>query len=384
MITPEKLYSVFCDNKIEFYAGVPDSLLKDFNCYLMDRHPENKHIIAVNEGCAVGLAAGYYLATNTISVVYMQNSGIGNAINPLVSLDDPKVYGIPVLLMIGWRGETGSDGLQIEDEPQHTKQGLITPALLDVLGIEYRVISADTVKIEEIVSELIGIARVKSAPVALIVRKGTFSKYEPREKQYTAPLVTMLKREEAIIVLAENLPENALIVSTTGKASRELFEYRVRSGSGHSRDFLTVGSMGHASQIAAGIAIAEKTRPVFCFDGDGAVLMHMGGLSTSSEVMNLHHIILNNGSHESVGGQPTRGFQVDFCAIARAVGYAKTMRAKNRDEILQALVEMSEPRGKAAFLEIPVRLRARQDLGRPTITPSEIKTMFMKNFIAKK
>ena len=380
MIAPERLYNAFNACKVGFYAGVPDSLLKDFLDYLIDTHPEQKHVISANEGCAVGIASGYYLVTDTVPVIYMQNSGIGNAVNPLISLADPKVCGIPLLLMIGWRGEIGADNEQVRDEPQHIKQGLITLTLLETLGIEYRVISPDTTDIEEIVDELIGIAKKGSAPVALVVRKGTFSKYKRKKKNAPAPVGTVLKREEAIIALAEILPGNAVVVSTTGKASRELFEYRMRLKLGHGRDFLTVGSMGHASQIAAGIAIAERTRPVFCFDGDGALLMHMGGLSITAELPNLKHIVFNNGSHESVGGQPTRGFEVDFCGVARAMGYERIMQARTRDEIRLALEKMVKHGRKASFLEILVLPGAREDLGRPATTPGDMKTEFMKNF----
>ena len=382
MITPEQLYHVLSERGVEFYAGVPDSLLKEFCAFLFDTHPTDKHVIAANEGCAVGLAAGYHLATATVPVVYLQNSGLGNAANPLISLADSKVYGIPLLLIVGWRGEIAADGQQIKDEPQHVKQGLITLDFLETLGIEHRVISEDTQEIDDIVSGLVDLARIKSAPVALVVRKGVFSTYELREK-YSAPAGTELKREEAIGILAEVLPDDALVVSTTGKASRELFEYRARSGSGHKRDFLTVGSMGHASQIATGLAIGDPERSIFCFDGDGAVLMHMGGLSTSSELCNVNHIVLNNGSHESVGGQPTRGFEVDFCATARAMGYENAMQARTPNEIREALIKMQEQQNGAFFLEILVLSGSREDLGRPTITPAEMKAAFMSNFVTQ-
>jgi phosphonopyruvate decarboxylase len=379
MITPEQFYKALSKNSVAFYAGVPDSLLKEFCAFLFDTHPEDKHIIAANEGSAVGLAAGYHLSTSTVPVVYMQNSGLGNAVNPLISLTDSKVYGIPLLLVVGWRGEVDASGNQIKDEPQHVKQGLITLELLETLGIDYRVISEETEQVEDIVSELIDLAKEQATPVALVVRKGTFSSYKLR-KVFPVPDGTVLTREDAIGILTEALPEEALIVSTTGKASRELFEHRVSSKSGHQRDFLTVGSMGHASQIAAGLSIGDPGKSIFCVDGDGAVLMHMGGLSTTSELSNFNHIVLNNGAHESVGGQPTRGFDVDLCATAKAMGYARVMQAKTPIEIRDALAQMKTPRQGAAFLEILVLPGAREDLGRPTITPIEMKTAFMGNF----
>ncbi|GAB5558787.1 MAG: phosphonopyruvate decarboxylase [Synoicihabitans sp.] len=383
MIPAEHLYRALNDQGIEFYAGVPDSLLKDFCSYVTDHHPSHRHIIAAHEGGAVALAAGYHLATNTIPAVYLQNSGIGNTINPLVSLVDPAVYRIPLLLIIGWRGEIADNGSQLPDEPQHRQQGRITLPLLSATGITCRIIGAQSKSVDAEVADLLSIARKTGGPVALIVRKNTFENYTLQRKN-PVPSTLTLTREDAIAHVASTLSPDTLIVATTGKISRELFAYRTLSGTSHERDFLMCGSMGHASQIAAGIALANPPRPVVCLDGDGAALMQLGGFSTSALRPNLTHIVLNNGCHDSVGGQPTRGFEVDFAAIARAMGYSRFARAHNRAEIDQALAPLDVSGSTATFLEIRILPGSRANLGRPTLSPLEMKSRFMQSMIPTK
>lgn len=367
--------SFFCDTLadygVKFFTGVPDSILKDFCAYVTDNTPAGNHIIAANEGGAVALACGHYLATGQTALVYMQNSGQGNATNPLISLADADVYSIPVLLLIGWRGQPGQ-----KDEPQHIKQGKITQSFLDTLAIPYGVLPDSNERAKECVEQLLQTAKKTSAPAALIVQKGAFAPYLAEKDNNCSSGIT---RENAIIEIVKQLDESDIIVSTTGKTSRELYEYRDRIDGDHSKDFLTVGSMGHASQIALGIALEKQQRQVYCFDGDGAAIMHMGAMAIigSHTSANFKHIIFNNGCHESVGGQPTVGFSVSFTDIAKACGYKTTLQAENLTEISQKMKILKSSDGPA-LLEIKVRKGARADLGRPKTSSKENKAAFMR------
>lgn len=355
---------------MDFFAGVPDSLLKDFCAYVFDHTPPQRNIIAANEGNAVALAVGYHLATARAGMVYMQNSGQGNAVNPLISLADEEVYRVPLLLLIGWRAEPG-----VDDEPQHRKQGKITLDILKTLGIGFAVLPSDLDQARQVLGLAVKTMKEKSAPFALVVRKDTFGKYALKKKSQNT---YAMSREDAIAAVVGSLGARDIVVCTTGKASRELFESRDKAGSGHGTDFLTVGSMGHASGIALGIALSQPERNVICLDGDGALIMHMGALALigSQGPANFRHIVLNNGAHESVGGQPTVGFHIDICAMARACGYRQTVLARTKEEMgqgLQLLVAASGP----ALLEVRLNCNVRQDLGRPTTSPLENKHAFM-------
>jgi phosphonopyruvate decarboxylase len=376
MIDPTTFLAALDEADIRFAAGVPDSLLKDVCACITTRFPAERHVIATNEGAAVGLAIGHFLATGRPALVYMQNSGLGNVINPVASLADPLVYGIPMLFMIGWRGEMKADGSQLHDEPQHVKQGQITIAQLDVLGIPYRLLDENTADIEALTKELTQLALTRSGPVALLVRKQTFSAFKFDSKRDDQHLPT---REQAIKFLIDALPENTPVVSTTGMASRELFEHRKASGKGHDHDFLTVGGMGHASQIAAGIAIEHPGGKVLCIDGDGALLMHMGGLAISGKQSNLIHVVINNGAHDSVGGQPTLAQNLDLASIAGNCGYGFVAQAATEQDILDNL-QTAIKGNCSAFLEIKCRRGARPDVGRPDRSPAMNKQDFM-NFL---
>ena len=380
MIRPEFFIDTLGSYGIDFFVGVPDSLLKNFCAVLSDRLDSRHNIIAANEGGAVGLAAGHYLATGRPACVYMQNSGEGNAVNPLASLMDGDVYGLPVLLVIGWRGEPG-----VKDEPQHVKQGKITLSLLDCLGIPYSVLSGDEAVASAQIADALSVINAGGV-YALVVRKGTFSAPETvsAAEPSAAADVPELSRESAIQTVAAALGPQDIVVSTTGMISRELFEYRASAGMGHGHDFLTVGSMGHASQIALGIALERPDRRVCCFDGDGAVLMHMGSMAIvgQSGASNYVHIVFNNGAHDSVGGQPTVGLAVDLCAVARAVGYRSATRVSTAAGLSSALAALLPASGAGssagpAFLEIVVRKGNRPDLGRPTTTPVQNRDAFM-------
>ncbi|MCD6365027.1 MAG: phosphonopyruvate decarboxylase [Planctomycetes bacterium] len=375
LIDSEAFYQWLGSMGVDFFTGVPDSLLKDF-CQYLSEHAGENHVVSANEGCAVALACGYHLATGKTPLVYMQNSGQGNAINPLLSLADRDVYGIPLLLLIGYRGEAG-----IKDEPQHVKQGKVTISLLETLGIACKVLDREAGQARKDLRELLQSARTESAPVALVVRKGTFAPRRRRSGDSAGP--GAISREKALQCVVDSLAETDVMVATTGKISRELYEYRQAGHGSGEQDFLTVGSMGHASQIAMGIALAKPGREVFCLDGDGAMLMHMGSAAIigAGGTTNLKHIILNNGAHDSVGGMATVGFAVNFTQIARGCGYADAWSIKTLEEIAPAMAKLRDTTGPA-LLEIRVRKGAREDLGRPNTTPKQNKAAFM-NFLSR-
>ncbi|MEE9170920.1 MAG: phosphonopyruvate decarboxylase [bacterium] len=371
MINCQAFYELLLRKNINFFCGVPDSLLKDICAYISDHTQERNHIIAANEGGAVALIAGYHLATGKIGLVYMQNSGQGNTVNPLISLMDREVYSIPALLLLGWRGEPGK-----KDEPQHIKQGRITGELLRALEIPFDVLPATIEDAEALLTKAVHAMHKQSAPYALVVPTGVFESYRSMNQ---IELPYELSREEAVKAITKQFSEDDIFVSTTGKTSRELFEYREELQQGHQQDFLTVGSMGHASQIALGIALARPDRNVYCLDGDGALIMHMGALAIigARKPANFKHIVINNAAHDSVGGQPTAGFEIDIPNIARACGYLAVMRAESVDEIYKKLPLLQKSHGPA-LLEIRVNKGARAELGRPTTSPIENKHAFMK------
>lgn len=373
MISPKKLFDLCVENKIDFFTGVPDSLMKDFCAAIEDSATKDRHVISANEGNAIALASGYHLATGKIGLVYMQNSGLGNAINPLTSLADEKVYSIPMLLVIGWRGEDG-----VPDEPQHKKQGLVTLSLLENLSIPYKILSKNEENIESMISDLSKSIFEKNIPHAIVVREGVFEKYN---RNNTAPDTEkkLLTREEALEIVLEKISKDGVVVSTTGKLSRELFELREKRGEGHGNDFLTVGSMGHSSSIALGIALAKPENKIFCLDGDGASIMHLGSLAVIGQYRpeNLTHILFNNGAHDSVGGQPTASSVMDFVKIAEASNYNFAVKAFSKEDIIESMDKVNKIPGPN-FIEIEIRSGARGDLGRPTRTPLENKQDFME------
>jgi phosphonopyruvate decarboxylase len=374
MIRPEFFIEKLRENGIDCFAGVPDSLLKNICAYITDHCDAEHNIIAANEGAAVGLAAGHYLATGLPACVYMQNSGEGNIINPLASLTDPEVYNIPVLLLIGWRGRPG-----VHDEPQHVKQGKVTTGLLNTMGINFDVLSKEEDKAEKQIAKAIDALKKKDV-YALVIEKDTFEDYKLQNVEKND--LTM-SREEAIQTVAAALGEKDCIVSTTGMISRELFEYRAAMNQGHERDFLTVGSMGHASQIALGIAMAKPNRKVWCFDGDGAAIMHMGSMAivASKAPKNYVHVVFNNGAHDSVGGQPTVGLKINFPAIAQAVSYPAVYSVETKEYLQELLAKIKNVEGPV-FLEVKVKKGNRKDLGRPTTTPIQNKEALM-DFLRK-
>lgn len=355
----------------DFYTGVPDSQLKALCNYLINTYgiDEKHHVIAANEGNCTALAAGYHLATGKVPVVYMQNSGEGNVINPVASLLNDKVYAIPVIFVVGWRGEPG-----VHDEPQHIYQGEVTVKLLEDMGIASCIIGKETTE-EELTAAMERFRPLleQGRDVAFVVRKGALT-YDGQVVYHNEN--TML-REEIIRHIVEVSGEDP-IVSTTGKASRELFEIRQAKGQSHQYDFLTVGSMGHSSSIAMEVAAQKPDTKVWCIDGDGAVLMHMGAMAVlgASAPGNLVHVIINNGAHETVGGMPTVMSKVDVVGLARACGYPRAMSVDNFEDLDKALTEAKQA-DKLCMIEVKCAIGAREDLGRPTTTAIENKRNFM-------
>lgn len=356
----------------DFYTGIPDSQLKALCNYLMSTYgiDPKHHIIAANEGNCTALAAGHYLATGKVPVVYMQNSGEGNIINPVASLLNDKVYSIPVIFIVGWRGEPG-----IHDEPQHIYQGEVTVKLLEDMGIESYIIGKETTD-DEVDIKMKEFRNILDAgrDVAFVIRKGALT--DAPKIEYKNENIMM--REEVIQHIVEVSGKDP-IVSTTGKASRELFETRVANGQSHKYDFLTVGSMGHSSSIALSVAINKPETKVWCIDGDGAVLMHMGSIAVlgSNKPKNLIHVIINNGAHETVGGMPTVADSIDFVAVAKACGYPNAVCVDNFESLDNEL-NIAKNKNELSMIEIKCCIGAREDLGRPTTTTLENKQNFME------
>ncbi|MBO5213133.1 MAG: phosphonopyruvate decarboxylase [Clostridia bacterium] len=365
MIDTKQFYDFLIESGVDFFAGVPDSLLANLCACIKENTPASNNIITANEGNAVAMCAGYHLSTGKCGVVYMQNSGEGNIVNPLLSLADEDVYSIPMLLLIGWRGEPGK-----HDEPQHVKQGKVTLSLLEAMGVDYAVLD-DNYKDQ--LSYAIKYMNENSKPYALVIKKGTFSSYAIAPEKSDYPLL----REQALETIIDKLSPDDIIVSTTGKTSREIFEIRERRNEGHANDFLTVGSMGHTSSIAYGVSIGTD-KNVFCIDGDGSFLMHMGAMAVIGANMpkNLKYILNDNQAHESVGGQPTCTASIDIPSIMKACGFEKVIVAA--DEIsIQDGIEILRASNRACMI-IKTRQGSRDDLGRPTTTPIENKTALME------
>lgn len=355
---------------VDFYTGVPDSQLKPLCNYLMQEHGIGRnHIIAANEGNCTAIAAGYHLATGKIPLVYMQNSGLGNMINPVASLLNDKVYGIPCVFVVGWRGEPG-----IHDEPQHIYQGEVTLKLLEDMDITAFVLTKETQESEIAKFLTAGKGRfAEGKSIALVVKKGALS----FDKKVSYENGNHMLREEIIRHIATAAGED-VILSTTGKASRELFEIREANAQSHQYDFLTVGSMGHSSSIALGIALQKQGHRIWCVDGDGATLMHMGAMAIigANQPENLIHIVINNEAHETVGGMPTVAGKIDLCKIAEACGYKRTWRVSDIEDLDKVLTEAKNVQ-KLVFIEAMSAIGAREDLGRPTTTAQENKQNFM-------
>lgn len=345
MLDQNKVFSTLSQNGVTFFTGVPDSFLNGF-CDYAQANLCDRNIVAANEGIAIGIAAGHYFASREIPLVYMQNSGMGNALNPLVSLVDKSVYGIPMILLIGWRGQGDTE----PDHPQHHLQGEITPKLLDILHIPYSILTGEGQDFEEAVRTAVDHCQKERGPYALVAPKGVMAN---PVKSNTVDTSYPLSREEAIEVILDHMPKDTIYSATTGRATRELFFLRQRRGESHDHDYLNLGAMGHASSVALGIALEAPNRNVVALDGDSALLMHMGVLTTMAEVdaPNYMHIVLNNGAHESVGGQPSVGQRVDLTSIAEACGYTTVGEPVTSEEELIAAIKELAARDQAAFID---------------------------------
>lgn len=369
---PSQLWKVFENSDLDFFTGVPDSTFKSWMSFLDDMHgKELTNVIACNECEAVALATGYHLATNKLPVVYMQNSGLGKTVNPLTSLCNPETFSIPMLLLVGWRGEPNK-----KDAHQHIKMGRITIQLLETLGIPYRLLPEDQSDAEDVVSELIGIAKETNYAVALVVRKGVVEQYSNVESIGSSFELT---RNDAIKVIVDNLSGDETVVSTTGKTSRELFEYRV-SKQQAPQDFYTVGSMGCSSSIALGAAMQKPEKKFVVFDGDGAAIMQMGAFATIGHYKpkNFVHIIFDNRCHESTGAQPTVSKTLSFEKIALGAGYNSARTVDNKEELVKHVKSLGEVTGPH-LLVIKIKPGSSKDLGRPTFTPVQNKEFFMEH-----
>ena len=370
MIDPRGFCDVLGKYGIAFFCGVPDSLLKNLCAYIDDNLSADQHIITANEGNAVGLAMGRFLGSHAPAAVYMQNSGLGNAVNPLTSLADPQVYSIPMLLVIGWRGEPG-----IKDEPQHVMQGQITEQQLSIMNIPHVVMDSHSDS-DAVLEPLLERMATQNRPVAVLIKKGTFSTFKSVNQ---LPSAYSLFREDALNTLLSSFSRDDIVVSTTGKTSREVFELRQQRGEPAS-DFLTVGGMGHTSSIAMGVALAAPNRRVIAIDGDGSMLMHMGAMPIIGHhsSCNLIHIVLNNQCHESVGGQPTVAGEIDIEKLALASGYKAYFCASDKESIVKIWSHIGLDLGPVLF-EIKISKGSRDNLGRPTSSPIENKKAFMQH-----
>jgi phosphonopyruvate decarboxylase len=376
MIDPARFVDHCAELGIQLFTGVPDSLLKSLNSQVLRAVPRERHVIAANEGACVGIAIGHYLRTGSPALVYLQNSGFGNTVNPLLSLADEDVYGIPMVLLVGWRGRPG-----VKDEPQHVTQGRLMTDLLDALELPWSVLPGDQQAAEDCLAEAVATAIRRAGPAVILVEKDTFAEAPggPAGPTEGPTGDESASREEALSALMDALGDSTVNVSTTGMLSRELFELRERTGADGSRDFLTVGGMGHASSIALGVAKAEPEREVWCLDGDGALLMHLGTLPVIADhaPANFFHMVFNNGVHDSVGGQPTSVTVMDVAATATATGYRWAASTSDPDE-LPELVDRMRQAGGPCLLEVRVLPGNRPGIGRPTRTPAQSKEAFMQ------
>ncbi len=355
MVNQKDLFDALHDMGVKFFTGVPDSLLNDFCLYLTNNIPENCHVMAANEGNAIGIAAGNYMATGNIPLVYMQNSGIGNATNPLLSLTHECVYGIPMILVIGWRGDPS-----INDHAQHKKQGELTPVLMKDMDIPYEILDSDDTVVEKF-KWAVNKAKEISSPVALIAKKAILTQ---KEKKQVYPESSLMNREEAVSATIDIFGADAIYLGTTGRATREVHEQLKAHGIGEGHEFQNVGSMGHVSSVGLGLALGCPGQRIVVFDGDAAAVMHMGALATNCryKAPNLVHIVLNNGVNESVGGQKSAGQVIDLTDVAKACGYATVGHAVKTKEELQQVLQTLHANDKPVFIDVYVRQGIRSDM----------------------
>jgi phosphonopyruvate decarboxylase len=370
VIRDHELYDLLVEMSLDFFAGVPDSLLAPLIDHIDAVTPAGRHVVAANEGNAVALAAGHTLGTGRPGVVYLQNSGLGNCVNPLLSLCAEEALGIPVLLLVGWRGEPGRP-----DAAQHRRQGAVTLPLLEAMGLAHRVLPDTLEGARQAVEQAVTSMRITQAPYALVIPRGTVVASDGDRRRPPEPWIS---REEAIRIVVSTLDPATRFVATTGKTARELYALREAAHQPHHRDLSVAGSMGHASSVAHGFALARPDHPVCCLDGDGALLMHMGALATVGRYPppNLLHVVLDNQAHDSVGGVATASANLDVPALARACGYLQALSASTAEQTVAALGTL-ERLGGPTLLHLRVARGARTDLGRPDRSPRDQRSAFV-------
>lgn len=371
MVDLRQLFVALDDMGVKFFTGVPDSLLNNFCLYLVNNIPDGQHVMAANEGNAVAIAAGHYMATGDIPVVYMQNSGIGNATNPLLSLTHDCVYGIPMILVIGWRGDPA-----VRDHAQHKKQGELTPVLMKDMDIPYEILDDENTVVDRF-AWAVEKAKENSSPVALIAKKAILTE---KVKKQEYPESGLMNREEAVSAVVDILGNDAVYLGTTGRATREVHEQLKKHGVSEGHEWQNVGSMGHVSSVGLGIALAKPEQKVVVFDGDAAAVMHLGALATNCRYKagNMIHIVLNNGVNESVGGQPSAGYVVNLTEIAEACGYRTPGHAVETKEELQAILKDYRKEEMPLFIDVHVRQGIRKDMPKLNIDHKAQKTALME------
>lgn len=379
MVNFEDVLNCLKKNEIKFACGVPDSLLNDFCSFLEENFDPDNHIVTANEGNAIAVASGYYLSTEKIPLVYMQNSGIGNSVNPILSLTHKDVFDIPMILLIGWRGNP-----EVHDWAQHKKQGEATLPLLDILDIPYKILNDDTKNVVDGFEWAKNTAFNNRKTVALVAKKNVFSKKEKVNQSLDAQ--TDFTRYQAMSLILDTLPKDTIYVASTGRITRELYYIREEKKQDHDQDFLNVGSMGHALSIALGLAMNNKNRLVVCLDGDAASIMHMGSMAiaTQKNPRNLIHIVLNNGVHESVGGQKSVGSGLDFDKIASSIGFDVLSKAVNNGKNLEKVLQSYSDYDNVKFLEIKITPGMLKDLPPLDVDHINLKEILMKNLLSKK
>ena len=364
MIKVQSLINLLKKNGSDFFTGIPDSVLKELSSLLVNN---KKHLIATNEGSAVSIGIGYYLSTKKIPVIYMQNSGLANALNPLISIAHKKVYSIPLILIIGWRGSP-----RVNDEPQHNVKGKITEQLLKLLNISYTIIrsNSDLKKFDK----QIKLAKKNKTAVACLVESGTLEKNKKliKKKDFYS-----LNKELFLKVLLENLPKKTKIVSSTGYTSRELMYVRKNYKLKNGKDFYMVGGMGHTSSVALGYSLSSKNKTV-CIDGDGSLLMHLGSIKTIGTFAkkNFKYILLNNNCHDSVGGQNTYANEINFEKLSKSFGFKKFYSIKNNQKLKNNIKNFLST-SDLSFLEVKIANSKIKNLPRPNDL-IKIKNQFMK------
>lgn len=375
MVNQQSLFEALDRLGVKFFTGVPDSLLNDFCLYMTNNIPDSRHVMAANEGNAIGIAAGNYMATGNIPVVYMQNSGIGNAANPLLSLTHDCVYGIPMILVIGWRGDPS-----INDHAQHKKQGELTPVLMKDMDIPYEILDSDDTVIDKF-TWAVNKAKEISSPVALIAKKAILTQKEKKQTYAESPL---MNREEAIAAVIDVFGEDAVYLGTTGRATREVNEQLKLHGIGEGHEWQNVGSMGHVSSVGLGLALGRPEKRIVVFDGDAAAVMHLGALATNCryKAPNLIHIVLNNGVNESVGGQQSAGQLIDLTGVANSCGYRNVGHAIKTKEELQNVIKTLPGNDMPTFVDVHVRQGIRPDMPKLNIDHKAQKVALM-NYLKK-